>query len=292
MRVLIVGASGFIGSALRSVFGADAVGTYCSHPMEGLRQLDMRDAAAVERLLREVEPALVVHPAAQPFVDWCEDHVQESHDANVLGTRNVATAARSVGARYVFFSTDYVFNGASGPYREDAPPDPPNVYGRHKLEAERLIAETIDDHLIVRVCGVYGFERLGKNFVMGLLARGRRGEPMNVPSDQWGNPTYADNLAAAVRELALSSQRGLFHVVGPEHLDRVAFARLACGVFGLDAGFLRPLPTAALGQRAPRPLRGGLDAAKARAVLSTELLGPRQGLELMKRRLQAEGMLG
>jgi dTDP-4-dehydrorhamnose reductase len=291
MRVLIVGASGFIGSALRSVFGADAVGTYCNHPVDGLRPLDMRDAAAVERLVREIEPALVIHPAAQPHVDWCEDHVRESHDVNVAGTRNVATAARAVGARYVFFSTDYVFNGTSGPCREDALPDPPNVYGRHKLEAERLIAETLDNYVIVRVCGVYGFERLGKNFVMGLLARGRRGEPMNVPSDQWGNPTYADNLSVAVQELALSSQRGIFHVVGPEYLDRVSFARLACDVFGLDAAFLRPRPTAELGQRAPRPLRGGLDTAKARAVLSTALLAPREGLELMKRRLHTEGLL-
>jgi dTDP-4-dehydrorhamnose reductase len=291
MRTLIVGASGFIGSALRAVFGTDAVGTYCHNPVDGLDALDMRDAAAVERLLHEVQPALVIHPAAQPHVDWCEEHVQESHDINVTGTGNVATAARAVGARYVFFSTDYVFNGDSGPYREDAPPDPLNVYGRHKLEAERLIADTLDDHVIVRVCGVYGFERRGKNFVMGLLARGQRGEPMQVPSDQWGNPTYADNLAVTVQELARSPQRGIFHVVGPEYLDRLSFARLACDVFGLDPGFLRPRPTAELGQRAPRPLRGGLDAAKARALLSTALLAPREGLALMKQRLQAEGML-
>jgi dTDP-4-dehydrorhamnose reductase len=290
MRVLIIGASGFIGSALRSAFGADAVGTCHAHPAEGLHPLDMRDAAAVERLMREIRPQLVIQPAAQPHVDWCEEHVQESHDINVAGTRNVAVAARAAGARYVFFSTDYVFNGDSGPYREDAPAHPPNVYGRHKLEAEHLIAATLDDQVIVRVCGVYGYEPRGKNFVMGLLAKGQRGEPMNVPSDQWGHPTYADNLAAAVRELALSPHRGIFHVVGPEYLDRVSFARLACTVFGLDPGFLRPCPTAALGQRAPRPLRGGLDSAKARAVLSTVLLAPRQGLELMKRRLQAEGM--
>jgi dTDP-4-dehydrorhamnose reductase len=291
MRVLIVGASGFVGGALQSVYGADAVGTYCNHPVEGLHQLDMRDAAAVQRLLREIQPALIIHPAAQPHVDWCEDHVQESHDINVTGTRNVAAAARAVGARYVFFSTDYVFNGAAGPYREDATLDPPNVYGRHKLEAERLIADTLDDYLIVRVCNVYGVERQGKNFVMGLLAKGRQGEPMNVPSDQWGNPTYADNLAAAVRELAAASHRGVFHVVGPEHLDRVSFARLACRVFGLDPSFLRPRTTAELAQRARRPLRGGLDTSKVRGVLSTELLAPREGLELMKRRLQAEGMM-
>jgi dTDP-4-dehydrorhamnose reductase len=291
MRTLIVGASGFIGSALQSVFGSDAVGTYCAHPVEGLRQLDMRYGAAVQRLVAEVRPALIIQPAAQPNVDRCEDHEQESYETNVAGTRNVAEAARANGALFVFFSTDYVFDGAAGPYTEDAPTNPLNVYGRHKLEAERLIAATLRDYLIVRVCGVYGFERQEKNFVMALLARARRGEPMNVPSDQWGTPTYADNLAAALKELALSGHRGVYHVVGPECLDRVSFARLVCDVFGIDAVFLRPRATAELGQRAPRPLRGGLQAAKARGVLTTELVSPRRGLELMQRRLRQEGLL-
>jgi len=291
MRALIVGASGFIGGALRAVFGAQAVGTYCAHPGEGLRHLDIRDAATVQRVVGEVRPEVIIHPAARPHVDWCEDHVQESHDVNVAGTRNMAAAAAAAGARYVFFSTDYVFNGGEGPYAENASPEPLNVYGRHKLEAEAIIRRSLDDYLIVRLCGVYGFERQAKNFVMALLARSRSGEPMNVPSDQWGNPTYADNLALAVKELALAVQRGVFHLAGPEYCDRMTFARLACGVFGLVPDFLRPRSTAELGQRAPRPLRGGLDASKARAVLATPLLGPQQGLALMKEQLRAHGLL-
>jgi dTDP-4-dehydrorhamnose reductase len=286
MRVLIVGASGFVGSALRAVFGSEAVGTYCNHPVDALVQLDIRDADAVRRLVSDVDPQLIIHPAAQPHVDWCEDHERESYDVNVAGTRNVAAAAYSAGARYVFFSSDYVFDGRDGPYREDAVPNPPNVYGRHKLDAEQAIAATLQDYLIVRVCGVYGFERAGKNFVMALLARGQRGEAMNVPSDQWNNPTYADNLAVAVKELALGSHRGILHVVGPEYIDRISFARLACEVFGVDSGFLRPKVTAELGQRAPRPLRGGLDSAKARALLTCALVAPREGLEQMKLRLR------
>lgn len=290
MRVLIVGASGFVGSALRAAFGSAAVGTYCAHPVAGLRQLDMRDRAAVDRLVGEVRPEVIIQPAAQPHVDWCEDHVEESYAINVAGTRHVAEAAGAAGARYLFVSTDYVFDGSAGPYAEDAPTGPRNVYGRHKLEAERLIATTLQDHVIVRVCGVYGYERQGKNFIMALLSNGRRGEAMNVPSDQWGTPTYGDNLAAAMQELALGTARGIYHVVGPEWLDRLSFARLACEVFGLDPGFLRPRTTAELRQRAPRPLRGGLQTAKVRAILKTELVSPRRGLELMKERLCREGL--
>ncbi len=291
MRILVIGASGFIGGALQAVYGAEAAGTYHSHPVPGLRPLDIRDPTAVRRLVEELRPEIIVHPAAQPHVDWCEDHVPESFEVNVAGTRHVAEAARDAGARYVFFSTDYVLAGAAGPYREDAATGPLNVYGRHKLEAERVIASVVANHLIVRVCGVYGFETQGKNFVMALLARAQRGEPMNVPSDQWGTPTYAENLAAAVRELAESPHRGIYHVVGPTYLDRVSFARLACEVFGLEPGFLQPRTTAELGQRAPRPLRGGLDAAKARGVLRAPLMEPRRGLELMKQRLRQAGRL-
>jgi dTDP-4-dehydrorhamnose reductase len=291
MRTLIIGASGFVGTALRTALEGDVHGTYHSHSGEGLRPLDMRDPAAVRSLFAEIRPQLVLHPAAQPHVDWCEDHVEESAAVNVAGTRNVVEACRASGARYVFFSTDYLFDGDAGPYREDAQPRPLNVYGRHKLEAEHIIQAELHDYLIVRVCNVFGFEPAGKNFVMALLARSRSGEAMNVPADQWGNPTYADNLAAAVKELCATTQRGVLHVVGPESMDRVAFARLACSVFGIDSGFLRPRTTVELAQRARRPLRGGLDSTRARAILKTPLLTPRQGLEHMKRRLQETGHL-
>ncbi|MCK6556443.1 NAD(P)-dependent oxidoreductase [Candidatus Binatia bacterium] len=291
MRTLIIGASGFIGGVLHETFGPGTAGTYFNHPVDGLLPLDIRDAAAVGRLVAEVRPALVVHPAAQPHVDWCEEHTEESYAVNVAGTRNVAAAARAAGARYVFFSTDYVFNGHDGPYREDSTPDPINVYGRHKLAAEQAIAATLDDHLIVRVCGVYGFERAAKNFVMALLGRSRRGETMYVPLDQWGTPTYVEDLAAAVRELATAEHRGVWNVVGAEFLDRVSFARLVCAVFDLDPGFLQPRTTAELGQKAPRPLRGGLVIDKARAVLKSPLRGPREGLEQLKIQLHTAGLL-
>ncbi len=291
MRALIIGGSGFVGTALRTAFGDAAVATYCNHAVAGLRQLDIRDADAVGALLSEIRPDIVLHPAAQPHVDWCEDHVEESKAVNVTGTRNVVDAVRRLKARYLYFSTDYLFNGEAGPYREDAKPEPLNVYGHHKLEAEGIIKDRLDDYLIVRVCNVFGFEPAGKNFVMALIARSRSGEPMSVPLDQWGNPTYADNLATAVKELAESAHRGTLHVVGPESMDRVRFARMACDTFGVDSGFLRPLATAELGQRARRPLRGGLDSSAAGAILTTCLLAPRQGLERMKVKLQEKGML-
>ncbi len=287
MRTLIIGASGLVGGALHAVF-PDAVGTYLTNPRADLVPLDVADAGAVDALVDRVAPELILLPAAQPNVDRCELEPAESERINVAGTRHVAAAAARTRARFIYFSTDYVFDGRDGPYPPDAAPHPINVYGRHKLAAETLVREIVADHLVVRACGVYGYQPAGKNFVMALARLAKAGEPMRVPSDQWGTPTLADNLAAAVRELALGRHRGIVHPVGPDYLSRIAFARLAAKVFGYDDGFLRPVATLDLHQPAARPLRGGVDNRTTQALLrTTRLVGAREGLELMRRRMEA-----
>jgi dTDP-4-dehydrorhamnose reductase len=287
MRTLIIGASGLVGGALRNEF-PEAIGTYHRNPIDDLVPLDIADAAAVNTLFGRIAPALVLLPAAQPNVDRCETEPAESERINVTGTRHVAEAAARVGARLVFFSTDYVFDGLAGPYPPDAPTSPIQVYGRHKLAAETIVRETVPDHLIVRACGVYGYQPTGKNFVMALIRLASAGERMRVPNDQWGTPTLADNLAAAVRELALGGHRGIVHPVGPDYLTRIDFARLAAEVFGYDASFLDPISTPELKQPAARPLRGGVDNRSTQALLhATHLVGAREGLEFMRRRLEA-----
>lgn len=287
MHTLIIGASGLVGGALRSVFPG-AVGTYFHNAAPDLVPLDIADPAAVTATIARVAPELILLPAAQPNVDRCETEPEESERINVTGTRNVAEAAARVGACLVYFSTDYVFDGLAGPYEPDAPTHPINVYGRHKLAAENLVRDIVADHLVVRACGVYGYQRSGKNFVMALTRLAAAGEQMRVPSDQWGTPTLADNLAAAVRELALGGRRGIVHPVGPDYLPRIEFARLAAEVFGYDDRFLVPITTPELRQPAARPLRGGVDNRSTQAMLhDTRLVGAREGLELMRQQMQA-----
>lgn len=285
--VLIVGASGFVGGALRRMYGERALGTCWRTAGRDLERLDIRDAAAVEALIERLQPRYVLHTAAQPNVDRCEIEVEESYQVNVVGTRNVASAARRVAARYVYFSTDYVFNGKTGPAPVDAATDPLSVYGRHKLAAETFVRDNLDDYVIARVCGVFGFQPQGKNFIMALLDKGRRGDAMRVPCDQWGTPTYVDNLAEAVRELADSDFVGIAHPVGPDFLTRMEFARLAAEVLELDPSFLMPTPTRELGQAAARPVYGGIDNRTTQALLSTRLLPAREGLLAFKKALES-----
>jgi dTDP-4-dehydrorhamnose reductase len=280
---LVVGASGFIGYLLWQKLGLEqCAGTYFSHPVEQLLPLDLRDAAQTLRLVEELAPAVIYQPAAQPNVEWCQQNREACRAMNVDGTANLVTAAKKVGARFVYFSTDYVFDGVDGPYAEDAPPNPISVYGEAKLAAEQLIARELEDYLIIRVTVVYGWERQGKNFIIGLINRLSRGETMNVPVDQVGSPTYADNMLDVVLELVAQERRGIYHVVGSEVMDRYAFARIAAEVFELNPDLLIPLTTAQLGQKAPRPLQAGMLVDKAQAVVSTRLVGPREGLSIMK----------
>jgi dTDP-4-dehydrorhamnose reductase len=292
MRALVIGGSGQVGVAVAARLAArghTVVPTHRGVPQPGTRALDLTDAAAVERLVAEVEPDWVVCPAGLTHVDYCEDHPEETLALNRDAPGAAARAAAKRGAGFVYFSTDYVFDGASGPYAEDDPVAPLCVYGRSKLEGEQRVREENARAAIVRTTVVYGPEPQGKNTVYQILRRVRAGEPVRVPADQVTSPTYNVDLAAAVVELIEGDFRGVLNVAGPTLLDRHAFALEVCAAFGLDPGLVEPVETAALRQRARRPLRGGLTIDRARRLLGTPLRAPREALADMRRVLEGTG---
>lgn len=262
------------------------VGTHHGVPQPGTRPLDLTDSPATERLIDEVEPDWVVCPAGLTHVDRCEDHPDEAMAVNRDAPAAAARAAAKRGAGFVFFSTEYVFDGTAGPYAEDDLIHPLSVYGLSKLEGERRAVEENPRTVVIRTTVVYGPEPQGKNFVYQMLRRARTGETTRAPRDQISSPTYNVDLAAATVELIERNFRGVLHVAGPTVLDRHAFAQEVCAVFGLDGSLVEPVETAALGQRARRPLRAGLAIGRARGLLRTPLRSPREGLEDMRRTLE------
>jgi len=289
-RILVVGASGLVGSALLRHFGAQATGTCNQHPAAGLLPLDITDANATRRLLVRLRPAIVVHTAALTHVDLCEKEPARSEAVNVHGTRNVAEAAAAVDARYLFFSTDYVFGGDRGPHRLAEPFEPLSVYGRHKLEAEGIVAAAVANHVIVRSCNLYGYQPGGKNFVLAVYECGMSGRAMRVPVDQWGSPTLAEDLATATAALIQSDVVGAAHLAGPDYLDRLDLARRAARAFDLDADFIEGVPTVELNQAAPRPLKGGLDATETAARLGFRFSSLADGLGRMRSAMERAGL--
>jgi dTDP-4-dehydrorhamnose reductase len=290
--VLIVGASGQVGYHLGLAAerrGLAWSGTYHANPRPGLSALDIRDAVAVDRVVRAARPRYILAPAAATHVDGCEQDAYASYQVNVLGISNVVNAANAAGATLVHFSSDYIFDGADGPYDESATANPISRYGLQKLIAEHLIMQRAKDALIVRTTVVYGPEPQGKNFTYRLLAALSRGEEIAVPEDQIGTPTYAPTLADAALDLVVAGARGVVNVAGRQLVTRHEFARETARAFGGDPGLVRAVVTTELDQPAPRPLHAGLRTELAERRLGRELPGYMDGLRLMSLELRQSG---
>ncbi len=244
-------------------------------------ELDVRDADAVLKLLRSVRPTVVHVPASATNVDACEQDPASARLVNVLGLSNLVRGSNEVGAKLVFYSSDYIWDGVEGPYGENEPASPVSEYGRQKVEGEHLVALQADSFLILRTTVVYGVEPQRKNFVIRLLGALEEGRSVRVPTDQVGSPTYAPGLAGAAVELATSDAGGVWHVAGPDLVSRFDLAREAARCFGLNQALVEPVTTEELEQPAKRPLHAGLRTDKLEARLG-RLEGYTDGLALMR----------
>ena len=198
-------------------------------------------------------------------MERCESEPALAEALNARAPAVAAAACRAGGGRTIFLSTEYVFDGAAGPYGEEDPVCPISVYGRTKLEGEWAVLAADPAALAVRTTVVFSFLPGDKNFLMQLIDRLGAGEVMRVPDDQVSSPTYAPFLAGTIAAL-LGEVRGLLHVAGGEVMDRYSFAIRAATALGLDTRLLQPVRTSQLGQRAMRPLQAGLKVARLSAL--------------------------
>ncbi len=267
---MVIGGTGLVGNALLRAWTAQgaqvSAATYHCHASGGFLQLDMQDEGQVRALLSAHRPDVVAVPAANPFVDYCELHPEETRRVNVDGTLNVARACREIGARMIFYSSDYVFDGVKGSYTEEDAPCPINEYGRQKAEAERGVLSADPRNLVLRTSGAYGWQWEPKNFVLQVRANLSEGKPMRVADVRY-NPTYVENLAEITAGLVAAGAGGIFHTVGAEEISRDAFARRAARAFGLDDSLILTVPAAEFRSPTPRPKQSSLMTDKVRRVL-------------------------
>lgn len=277
MRVLVTGGTGQLGTELAAAFPGHEVVAL------GSGQLDAAVRDSVLQAVVAAEPDAVVHAGAWTDVDGCELDPDRALAVNALGTRHVAEAARLVGARVCYISTDYVFPGrGERPYTEWDETGPLSSYGRSKLGGER---ELDPGSTIVRTSWVCG--RHGRNFVKTILgaAAGAGPEGLTVVDDQHGSPTFADDLARMVAALVVARLPGTFHVTNQGRTTWYGLAREAVALAGLDPATVHPIPTSALDppRPAPRPAWSVLDNAALRLSGIPLLPHYRESLERLVR---------
>jgi len=258
MRVTIVGASGLLGKALMHDWSGDAVTGLSS------RDADIRDAKRVQQVVQETRPEWIVLAAAYTDVDGCESNPDLAFAVNRDGAVNVATAAKQVGARLVFLSSDYVFDGKKNtPYETGDARNPQSVYGRTKAEAEIKLAELMPDCCIARTSWLFGTG--GKCFPDTILKLAASRPALDVVNDQRGCPTYAVDLAGAIVQVCRKNATGIVHVTGAGDCTWFEFAQEIVRGAGL-ATTVRPVGSQQMARPAPRPAYSVLSPTRLQAL--------------------------
>jgi dTDP-4-dehydrorhamnose reductase len=252
MRILVTGAKGQLGQELQRVLHAEEV-IATDQPEYALTDSMLGEKIAAQR------PDLVIHAAAYTDVDGCERNPDTAFQINAIGTRYVATGAAKAGAKLLYLSTDYVFDGRKTvPYTERDPVNPLNVYGRSKLAGEEEALKGCRRTLVLRTSWLYGAH--GKNFVKTILSLAVTQPEIRVVDDQRGSPTYARHLARVIAGLIRSDVTGVIHAGGEGECSRYEFAKAILQEAGLGCRVV-PISTAESDRLALRPPYSALSTA-------------------------------
>lgn len=263
MKVFISGASGLLGGNCLRHFkemGWNVIGSHLSYATDDTVFFNTLEPDNTENFdVRTFQPDVIVHCGALTHVDYCETNPEESYQKTVQSTQNLIALAKDCKAKFVFISTDYVFDGKEGPYREDAPVNPLSIYGQHKLEAETMALKELENTLVLRITNVYGDELRGKNFIARIIEQCKEGKKLTLklPYDQFASPTNAFDIARAMFVLLRDGKSGIYHIGGSDYMNRVELALRVISYFPGAEYELIPTNTADMKQPAARPLLGG-----------------------------------
>jgi dTDP-4-dehydrorhamnose reductase len=276
--ILITGADGQLGNALRNICRSGEKYLYC---FTDVRELDICDKSQLENFVCRNKIRLIINCAAYTAVDKAEDDRETCCKINRDAVRNIGEVAASVYARVIHISTDYVFDGKSAcPYREDDATSPCGVYGHSKLDGENILLATCPDSIIIRTAWLYS--ETGNNFVKTMLRLGKERASIGVVNDQRGTPTYAGDLASAIKTILESGRflAGIYHYTNEGVCTWYDFAKKTFEFSGLQC-CVKPLRTEEYPTRATRPAYSVLDKTKIRETYKIHIPEWEESLEKM-----------
>ena len=279
MKVFVTGVCGQLGHDVMNELakrGYEGVGSDIQEAYAGVADgtavttapyvsLDITDQAAVEKVIIEIHPDVIVHCAAWTAVDMAEDDdkVAKVRAINAGGTQNIANVAKAIDAKMVYISTDYVFDGqGETPWQPDCKDyKPMNVYGQTKLEGELAVANTLSKYFIVRIAWVFG--KNGKNFIKTMLKVGKNHDEVKVVNDQIGTPTYTFDLARLLVDMIETDKYGYYHATNEGgYISWYDFTKEIYKVAGYKTKVI-PVTTEEYGlSKAARPFNSRLDKSK------------------------------
>jgi dTDP-4-dehydrorhamnose reductase len=269
MKILIIGASGLVGGNCMKFFkqkGFEVLGTHFSFETDETVFFDTLDIFnAKNKAIHDFKADVILNCGALTFVDYCEDHQEESFRLTCESNKAVLDYANTINAKYIYVSTDYIFDGKNGPYLEDDAPNPISVYGKHKFQAEQYITEkSKNDYIIIRITNVYGDEIRNKNFVSRIVERAENKQKitLKLPIDQYATPVNAADIARALYLLIKDNQKGVYHISSTDYLNRCQLAERILSYFDGVEVERDYVFTKNLNQAADRPLQGGLKNLK------------------------------
>lgn len=259
MRVLVTGVKGQL--------GYDVMNELAGRGHEGIgvdiQEMDITDAASVEKVITEAAPDAVIHCAAYTAVDAAEDNVDLCRRVNAGGTENIARVCKALNCKMMYISTDYVFNGqGTRPWEPDDKREPLNVYGQTKYEGE-LAVETLEKFFLVRIAWVFGVN--GKNFIKTMLNLGKTRDHLTVVADQIGSPTYTYDLARLLVDMIETDKYGRYHATNE---GLCSWYEFACEIFK-QAGMnvtVSPVTSDQYPAKAKRPMNSRMDKSKLDAM--------------------------
>ncbi|OAS20513.1 dTDP-4-dehydrorhamnose reductase [Paenibacillus oryzisoli] len=279
MRIVVTGANGQLGQDIVRLLEAQ-------HEVYGLarEQLDITNEGQCLEVIQRLKPEVVIHSAAYTAVDLAESNEEDAFRVNSDGTRNLAIAAEKIWAKFVYISTDYVFDGkATQSYIEGDTTNPQSVYGKSKRAGELHVQDISSKYFIVRTSWVYGM--YGKNFVKTMLELSRTRDSIKVVSDQFGSPTYTVDLALFLEELIQTDRYGIYHASNTGFCSWYDFA---CAIFE-ERGItmkVEPCTTEEFPRPAPRPRYSAMEHKAIRANGFEDLRAWREGLKAFLQELE------
>lgn len=288
MKILIFGGSGFIGSKFVKSFvkEEDVFFTYnnkpCSFEGSASYRLDITNRNSVIELTEKVKPELVINTVAIPSMDTCEINKGLARKVNIEGTRNVIDACKRISSKIVFISTSAVFNSENDVYFEHDEPNPLNYHGFTHLEGERLTIESSLPFLIFRIDLPYGWVEAWqkKNSVTRIIEKLEAGEIVEEPVDWYNNPIFVYNLIDVSIKLIKADKAGIYHLVGPDFINRYELALKVAKIFNKDSSLVTPINSNILKLPAKRG-KNNLDNSKAEKDSGIKLLDVEEGLNTM-----------